>query len=82
MAMVDYPYPTSFLTPMPGYPVNYSCQAFIGLDNSSSDQQIFTAMYQAAKVYYNFENLTECNQIFSDDSDSGGTILDSSHSNI
>lgn len=80
MAMVDYPYPTSFLAPMPGYPVNYSCQAFTGLDQTASDEQLFTAMYLAAKIYYNYENLTECNQIFSDDSDSGA--LDGSSWNI
>lgn len=28
MAMTDYPYPASFLEPMPGYPVNESVKPF------------------------------------------------------
>ena len=31
MAMTDYPYPTSFLQPMPGWPCNVSCEAFANL---------------------------------------------------
>lgn len=62
--MVDYPYPTSFLSPMPGYPVDFSCQAFIGLDATSSDQDILKAMLKSSMIFYNYENVTQCNEVF------------------
>lgn len=79
MAMGDYPYPANFLGPMPAYPVNYSCQAFIGLSNSSADVDILQAMYNSAMIFYNYENATQCNEIFSDGvsdiSDDGWGVL-------
>ena len=75
MAMVDYPYPTSYLTPMPGYPVNVSCQAFRGLNTSSSDEQLINALYQAVKVFYDYQNTSTCNEIFdTSDDGQGGNI--------
>jgi len=81
MAMGDYPYPCSFLGPMPAYPVNFGCQAFIGVESDDSDNTIINAMYKAAMIFYNYENNTECNQIFeeeeenSDISDEGWGVL-------
>ena len=72
--MVDYPYPTSFLTPMPGSPVDFSCQAFIGLDETASDEVLFTALFKAAMIFYNYENSTQCNEVF-DESSGLGCIL-------
>ena len=31
--MVDYPYPASFLAPLPAYPVKASCQSIMAEDN-------------------------------------------------
>ena len=70
--MVNYPYETSFLTHMPGYPVNFACQAFSGLDVNASDEQILSAMVKAANIYYDYDNTTTCNQVNS--SDSAGNI--------
>lgn len=68
MAMTNYPYTTSFLTPMPPWPVNVSCGYFKDFDipvgNASSnvtqanglndtEKQVFTALLKAANVYFN-----------------------------
>jgi lysosomal Pro-X carboxypeptidase len=69
MAMVDYPYPSSFLTPMPGYPVNFSCQAFTGMTSDDSDESFFQALYNSAMIFYDYENNTECNELFVESDD-------------
>ncbi|CAI4222315.1 unnamed protein product [Auanema sp. JU1783] len=53
MAMTDYPYPTSFLEPMPGYPVVAACLNLNAKGTNFTDEQIVTYMYQAVGVYYN-----------------------------
>lgn len=46
MAMVNYPYPTSFVEPMPAWPVNASCDA--ALDRTLSSQADYLAALNAA----------------------------------
>jgi len=53
MAMVDYPYPTSFLGPMPAYPVTEACGKFLGV-SSTDPRAVITAVYQAVNVFYNY----------------------------
>jgi len=51
MSMADYPYPTTFLGPMPGYPVKEACKYF---SNNMADLQILTAVKSAISIYYNY----------------------------
>jgi len=82
MCMVDYPYPTSFLAPMPGWPVNFGCQAFTGLTVDSTDSEIFLAMAKAANVFYDYENATTCLNIYGDQEASNNSALDGEGWNI
>lgn len=37
MAMTNYPYPSSFLTPMPAWPVNVACEYFTGFQYTDNE---------------------------------------------
>ncbi|VBB28821.1 unnamed protein product [Acanthocheilonema viteae] len=52
MAMSDYPYPTNFLTPLPGYPVKYVCQN--ATKAKTSDEGLAEQLYNIINVYYNY----------------------------
>lgn len=58
MAMVDYPYPSSFLTPMPGFPVAVASKSLNapGGAGTFNDTQLAFAAYQASQVYYNWNS--------------------------
>ncbi|CAB3402272.1 unnamed protein product [Caenorhabditis bovis] len=58
MAMVDYPYPTGFLEPLPAWPVSVACGFMNATGNSFTDQQLVAAVAQASNVYYNYNNNT------------------------
>jgi len=62
MAMVDYPYPTSFVEPLPAWPVTYACkqakeakQAHVG--DELADLYPIEA---AGSTFYNYADQLDC----------------------
>ena len=72
MAMADYPYPATFLGPMPAYPVTVAAKYFN--DTNDSDMDILNAVRQAVNVYYNWTGLVE--KCFPIDSSGPSTLGD------
>jgi len=58
IAMMDYPYPTSFLVPLPGNPVNAVCDKLTKLYNNDTD--LLTSIFAATSVYFNYTGNAKC----------------------
>lgn len=65
MAMLNYPYPTSFLKNLTAWPANSSCTPLDSVKTSSSDRDLFTAIKDSIAYYYSFGQ-SKCNEIYSD----------------
>lgn len=57
MAMTDYPYESSFLQPMPAWPVKAACAK---VTDVSGDRQILESVAGALGVYYNYTGESPC----------------------
>lgn len=62
MAMVNYPYPTSFLAPLPAFPVRNFCFRLTG-ETITDDKSLVTAIGKSLELYTNFTGSTKCNNI-------------------
>lgn len=74
LAELNYPYPFDYISPLPANPVNFACQAFIGLTVESSDEEVFAALAQASKLAYDYLNQTTCNNILDPPSGNVGVL--------
>jgi len=80
MAMVNYPYGTSFIFPMPAWPVNVSCDVAMEV-NIQSDNDYLVALQKATDIYYNYNDWRSgaCLDLYADDSggldDDGWSVL-------
>jgi len=64
VAMMDYPYPTEFLMPLPGNPVKAVCKAIIGSDGGSalkgSPKATLRKVFAGLSVYFNHTGESKC----------------------
>jgi len=65
LAMMDYPYPTSFLSPLPANPVSVACQPLS--QDFADDKELLTNIFEAASVYFNFTGDAKCLNIQDED---------------
>ncbi|XP_076065811.1 lysosomal Pro-X carboxypeptidase [Oratosquilla oratoria] len=58
LAMVEYPYPASFLAPLPAYPIKTVCNE---LKNSTvKGQDLLQELFKGLTVYFNFTGSSTC----------------------
>ena len=67
MAMINYPYPTSFLKNVTAWPANSSCIPLDVVSPQSTDADLFTAVRKSIEYYYSYGK-TQCNEIYGDSS--------------
>ncbi|GJX95962.1 lysosomal Pro-X carboxypeptidase [Tanacetum coccineum] len=57
LAMVDYPYPSDFLMPLPAYPIKELCNR---IDESPDGTTILDRIFKGVSVYYNYTGTVDC----------------------
>ena len=71
LAMMDYPYPTHFLAPLPANPVNAACKP---LSKTFKDEkELLLNVFKAASVYFNSSGSTSCLSL--EDEDDIGAVM-------
>ncbi|GAB4847137.1 hypothetical protein Ancab_026148 [Ancistrocladus abbreviatus] len=57
LAMVDYPYPSDFLMPLPGYPIKEVCRR---IDSAPDGTSLLERIFEGVSVYYNYTGTVSC----------------------
>lgn len=57
LAMVDYPYPSGFMMPLPGNPIKEVCRK---IDNHPEGTSILERIFEGVSIYYNYTGTVDC----------------------
>ncbi|CAF2478007.1 unnamed protein product [Rotaria sp. Silwood2] len=62
IAMVDYPYPTSFLADLPAFPARVFCENVTSssIQTKNDDEDIIRRIVKGTNVFFNYTGHTEC----------------------
>ncbi|KAL8250930.1 hypothetical protein R6Q59_034623 [Mikania micrantha] len=63
LAMVDYPYPSDFLMPLPAYPIKEVCKQ---IDNLAEGVNILDRIFKGVSIYYNYTGEADCFELDDD----------------
>ncbi|KAL9668470.1 hypothetical protein QQ045_006004 [Rhodiola kirilowii] len=63
LAMVDYPYPSNFLMPLPEYPIREVCKR---IDSYPEGTSVLERIFGGVSVYYNYTGEADCFQLDDD----------------
>lgn len=63
LAMVNYPYPSEFLMPLPGHPIKEICSK---IDNSPDGTSVLERIFKGISIYYNYTGEVDCFQLDDD----------------
>jgi len=58
LAEVNYPYPSNFLAPLPGYPVKVFCKSL--KKEELEGKKLLGALFNAVSVYFNYTGTAHC----------------------
>jgi lysosomal Pro-X carboxypeptidase len=71
MAMIDYPYPTNFLEPVPAWPVKVCCQKM--LETLKKTNNLLKSFSDGIGIYYNYSGQQQCYNLSSTTTPALGT---------
>lgn len=61
--MVNYPYPSDFIMPLPGHPIREVCRK---IDGSPVEANIVERIFEGISVFYNYTGKVDCFQLDDD----------------
>ncbi|XP_059624060.1 uncharacterized protein LOC132267039 [Cornus florida] len=63
LGMVNYPYPSNFIMPLPGNPIKEVCRK---IDNCPDGTEVLERIFEGINVFYNYTGAVDCFQLDDD----------------